>query len=388
MSLELTFVSDEWKVFDQWRLEPRSLLTPYNEHLSAIPISLLLGLLEILGLRTHLPYLGLLHAMHIVVAVGVFSLVRQTVDAWVALLAAVLVLALGAGWENLFWAWQIGAVTSVAAGVWALLLAQRGGTRAGLAAALLVGVAVASSSFGLPVAVMVGVFGCLEPRSRSVLVPLAVVAVTYAGWLLAFGSDAPGICSATSLADRVATLPMLAVMQVLLGFGALAEWGLVTGVLLAVPALILLVRHPRIGNGSAVAALAGIVALGLLIGVARGCLGPAVGNVSRYLYFSGVLAAIAVAGTLGSWLRSHDTRPARLLTASGVLLAVVGGWLNAAHGRDVFAYESTVVRAALTVGLTRPDCRTPVASDEFTALFGANVIVCGNGAALEPGLTG
>ena len=356
-------------MFDQWRLEPRSLVTPYNEHLSIIPIGILLVLLETVGLRTHLPYLTLVHAMHILVAAGVFVLVRQTVGRWVAVAVAVLVLAMGAGWENLFWAWQIGAVTSMAAGVWALVVAHRGGAGAGIVAAMLVAIALASSSFGLPMALMTGVFGYLHTRSRSVLLPLAAVGVAYAGWLMFFGSNAPGLCSSAPLEQRAADIPILGVVQVLHAFGALAGWGVVAGAAVAVPALAVLVRARGARPASAVAALVAIVAFGVLIGLARGCLGPSVGGASRYLYVSGILAAIVLAGTLGRFLVSHDTRHARALAATAVLVAVAGGGLSALHWRDGFVFASSAVRAAVTIGLSHPECRTPEATDEFSGLL-------------------
>ena len=94
------------------------------------------------------PYLMLLLATHVLAACAVYRLLLPA-GRLVALLALVIVLLLGAGWENLFWAFQIGTVGSAAAGLWALVAVRSGRPPGAAVAAILLLVALAFSGIGL-----------------------------------------------------------------------------------------------------------------------------------------------------------------------------------------------------------------------------------------------
>ncbi len=134
----LLFVTrQQWFWFDEWDFltrgfagRPIGLLVPHNEHWSTIPILIYRALFSVFGLRSYQPYIGVLLIAHIAVAHLLWRLMlRSEVEQWVATTASALFLVLGAAYENIVWAFQIGFVGSFAFGLGAVLVVdgQRGG---------------------------------------------------------------------------------------------------------------------------------------------------------------------------------------------------------------------------------------------------------------------
>src|SRR5260370_40871261 len=82
-------------------------------------------LLNTVGMRTYIPYMAVLLALHATTVVLLFELVRRRAGDVIGIGAAVLLLVMGAAWENLLWAFQIGFVGSLACGLAALILIPR-----------------------------------------------------------------------------------------------------------------------------------------------------------------------------------------------------------------------------------------------------------------------
>ena len=123
----LTFFADEWAFIETRSLaDPSTWLTPHNEHWSTLPILTYRVLVETVGLGSYMPYLAVLIGLHLVVATLVYTLVRRTGGQLAGARAGVVVL-LGSGFENLYWAFQIGFVGSVAAGLAARSSLRRDG---------------------------------------------------------------------------------------------------------------------------------------------------------------------------------------------------------------------------------------------------------------------
>ncbi|MGH9126113.1 MAG: hypothetical protein ACRDZ8_15525 [Acidimicrobiales bacterium] len=186
------FFGDDWEFLVDRGLSHAmlGLWTPHNEHWTTLPILLYRALFTVFGVRTYWPYVGVLILIHLLVTTLLWRvMLRCGVAPWVATALAGIFAVLGAGSENLVWAFQICFVGSVFFGLIALGFSYRG--REGmskwdvlawlaLVAALmcsLIGVAmVAVAGF----AVMLG-----DPRRwrqalRIVSVPAAVFAVWFA----------------------------------------------------------------------------------------------------------------------------------------------------------------------------------------------------------------
>ena len=190
----LTFFSDEWAFIESRSLtDPSTWFTPHNEHWSTLPILVYRGLVETVGLTSYMPYLAVLITFHVVVAALVYSFARRATGRWVALAVGVVVLLLGSGFENLYWAFQIGFVGSLAAGLGAMFVidATPLSTRRALIAALLLLASLAAQGGpGLACSVAVAVELLLDRDRRRRVVALVVPAIAYLVWYLAIGRAA------------------------------------------------------------------------------------------------------------------------------------------------------------------------------------------------------
>ncbi len=99
---------DEWS----WALRRRgsgldTFLDPHNGHLSLVPVSIYKALFAIAGLTDYRPYRVLVIAAHLGCVVLVFLYARKRVGDFAGVLAAILILLLGPGWQNFLWPFQI-----------------------------------------------------------------------------------------------------------------------------------------------------------------------------------------------------------------------------------------------------------------------------------------
>jgi hypothetical protein len=195
------FFQDTWSYFfDREGNSPGDFLRPHNEHIVVIPVAIQKLLLALFGFDSALPERLVLTAMLVTTAVLVFVYVRRRVGDWPGLIAAVIVLFLGPGWEVLLWPFEISLLGSVLTGV-AMLVALDRGDRVGdaVACALLV-VSVGFSSLGVVFAIAAAADVAFRFRERGIArvyvaaVPIAV----YGAWYASYGRDtAPGAQPAT-----------------------------------------------------------------------------------------------------------------------------------------------------------------------------------------------
>lgn len=127
---------DQWFFGDEWDFlghrgvvgAERSLWSPHNEHWSTVPILIYRALYARYGLLSYMPYVVVLLVLHVAVAHLLWRLMaRAGVDIPVATALSAVFVLLGAGYENLLWAFQIGFIGSVAFGLATLLLVNHGG---------------------------------------------------------------------------------------------------------------------------------------------------------------------------------------------------------------------------------------------------------------------
>jgi len=189
MSRGFNFYFDEWDFIlaaPDWTL--LSYLQPHNEHPSLIPKLVYGILLNTAGLRTYVPYMVVLMLLHGANVVLVFELVRRRSGEVAGMGAAALLLFLGAGWENLLWAFQITFVGSVACGLGALLALELPRTRATLSIAVaLTAASLMFSGIGIALAVAVGVHLAASPERRREVLWLVPLAAAVLIWYLVLG---------------------------------------------------------------------------------------------------------------------------------------------------------------------------------------------------------
>ena len=167
---------------------PTSLLAPHNEHLSLIPVLIYKSLIALFGTESSRPFQVVAIAAFLASAAVLFAWLRTRIDGWLALGATVLVLFLGAAWEDLLWAFQVGYFGSMAVrprdAAGAAARDRRGGDR--LACALLV-VSIACSSLGIPFVAGALVAIATGPRWRSRIYVVAIPVVLYAPLVAGLG---------------------------------------------------------------------------------------------------------------------------------------------------------------------------------------------------------
>jgi hypothetical protein len=184
-----SFWFDEWNWIQDrraWTLD--ALLRPHNQHLSLLPVLVFKLGFATFGLGSYLPYRLVLLALHLLTAGLLFAYARPRVGGALAFAAATVLLFLGTGWMDIVWAFQIGYVGSLAAGLGALLALDRRTAAGDAAAAVLLTVALASSSLGIPLWAMAAVDVLARPGRVRRAALLAVPAVLYLLWYAAYGT--------------------------------------------------------------------------------------------------------------------------------------------------------------------------------------------------------
>ncbi len=344
LSRGYTFYFDEWDFIlsaPDWSWT--SYLQPHNEHPAILFKPIYAFLLNTVGMRSYVPYMAVLLALHALNAVLVFELVRRRAGDLVGIAAAAVLLVLGAGWEDLLWAFQLAWLASVACGLAMLLILQGRPTTLRLAAT--VGLAAASlmfSGIGVVVAVVAAVHIAATPERRRDLLWFVPLGIALGAWYVAFGHRG------------VPPNPPPTPANILLAF-PYAAWGLgasvagITGVegppamawlVLAAGAVGFAWRQHR-PDPLALSVAAGLVTFYLLTGLTRGQLGYQQSASGRYVYVGAVFWLILLADAArvlpwrGTW---RPALAACLFLAcfnSGVLLFEYGVAKDAQMHREI-----------------------------------------------------
>ncbi len=357
----LTFFADEWAVIEGRALDLDSFVRPFNEHWLGTTILVYRLMQSVFGLGTYVPYLALLIGLHIVVASEVFVLVRRSAGPLAGLAAGLLILFFGSGFENLFWAMQIGFVGAAALGFGAMLLLDGtpGRSRA-IGSMVLLMVAVTTSGMGLVFVAAVGV-ELLVDRSRRRLVYAAVAPATlYLVWYLALGRSGVATARDPFTLEALSQVPAFVVQGLGAAGGAISGLGPVLG--LALPILVVALAIGRLATGRGLTArtvgcLGGIVVLYVLTGLVRAQLVTDAALYTRYTYLAGPLLLVALGALVGPDLVAFRPAP-RLRTivvaGAGSILALALIWnvRLVIEGRILFLERAERTRALVTVGLS------------------------------------
>jgi hypothetical protein len=292
-----TFYFDEWTFIvtaPDWTWA--TLLQPHNEHPVMLTRAIYALLLATVGLRSYIPYMAVLLALHAASVVLLFEVVRRRAGELVALGAAGLLVLLGAGWEDLLWAFQFQFIGSVACGLAMLLALQRPANRRNLLiAAALLTASLMFSGVGLFFGVAAAVQLAGKPSRRHDVVWLVPVGVAVAVWFVAFGrGGGPG--TPISLGD-LATLPL----YVLWGLGTSAA-GLIglsgwAGLIVLVLAALAVANGWRRGGVDpfALGIAAGLISFYAVTGLIRVHMGYQQSGASRYTYVAAVFWLLLLA---------------------------------------------------------------------------------------------
>jgi uncharacterized membrane protein len=202
----IAFVArDQWFFGDDWTILAPSfdhdILLPHNGHWDLVPAVVFPLLRNAVGLGSYLPFLALAVLAHLTVAHLLWRILNRVgVAPWAATILSVMVMLLGAGAENILWAFQFGFMGAIAVGLGVILLLDSdrlGGWR-------IAGIVVLSvlcpmfSGTGLPVLAAAAAVGWVRHGFIRTILLFAPTAAVYLGWyfLVAIHSPAsPGVIS-------------------------------------------------------------------------------------------------------------------------------------------------------------------------------------------------
>ena len=363
LTRDTTLWIDEW----QWALErretdPAAFLRPHNGHFSLVPLAIYKLLFVTAGLDDYAPYRAVGIAANLLCGALLYVYARRRVGGAWALLPAALLLTFGPGWEMLLWPFQIGWLVSLAAALGALLMLDRADRAGDVAAACLLGVALASSGLGVVIAAGLAVDLLVSGRGRRSAWIVAAPLALYAVWWLGY-QDTGLERGHLLLAPRFAAESAAAAFGALAGLGALevgpsgqiddGDATLAWGRPLAVAAAAILVwslarRRTVPARVFALLTMAG--AFWLLTGVQRAHLGAP--DSGRYLYV-GALLILLVALELARDV--SVPRPAALVVVALAGLAMASNLGVLRTAARYLRIQAEVARAdAAALELARP----------------------------------
>jgi hypothetical protein len=376
LSLGYSFYFDEWTFIltaPNWTW--LTYLQPHNEHPSILFRLAYAALLNTVGMRSYVPYMAVLLTLHVANVVLLFQVVRRRAGDAVAMGAAALLMVLGAGWENLLWAFQMAWLASVACGLCMLLALQARPTRTNLAlAAALATTSLMFSGIGLMFAAFAVVMLAATPeRRRDVwwFVPLGVAVVA---WYLAFGRSGVSPNPPPTAANI-----LLAPSYTLWGLGQSAAALIGEGGAWGPPALVVAIlaigvtwRYRR-PDPFALGALAALLTLYIVTGLARAQLGYQQSGASRYNYEGAACWLILLADAARNLPWRGTWRPALAAClflacfSSGVLLFSFATAKGAQMQREVADLEALAAErgdpclnpGALVDALVMPQIEAP-----------------------------
>lgn len=190
-STKLWFYLDEWDFLVNRSVKlsgSTGILYPHNEHWTTIPILIWRALFALVGIRHYWLYaLPLVCASLLATHLLWRIMLRHEVEPWVATILCGSFLVLGAGSQDLFQAFQITFVGSLAFG----LLAVEGveNDRLWLAAAWGI-CAVMCSNLGLPIVMACGLVALVRRRIVTAITVTLVPTIVFAAWWMTIASRA------------------------------------------------------------------------------------------------------------------------------------------------------------------------------------------------------
>ena len=368
---QLTFVADDWMLLVKRQgFTADYFLHPFHGNVVVGPALLYKAMREIFGMGSATPYYCVAIATFVGSALLFFAFARRRVGDWLALIGAVLILFLGAAFEDLFFAFQIGYFASVAAGLGMLLafdLEDEIGDR--IACALAV-VSLAFSSVGIAFVAGAAVEVALGRRPRVArlyvaLVPISLYVIWWGGWghLAENHVSLHNVLTAPEFVFKAASAGIVSLLGLATGDGSEPDqkhliWGKLATVGLLVLIAVRAWRERRLSRGLAVALAIGI-GFWAIAGINRDV--TRLPTSSRYQYPSAVfLLLIGIELLRGARVPRWATVAAAAVAAA----AVVGGVSIAEreHSERWVPYADSLRSrlAAVEIAGERGDPRFPV----------------------------
>ncbi len=225
LTSHLSFIGDDWNLLVVRRgWNPDVFLDPISENI-VLGSAVVYRILEsIFGISSALPYYVVSTATFVLSAWVLFRFVERRLGSWPALIAAALILFLGAAFEDLLWAFQLCYFASMAAGIGMILALDRDDDAGDRLACLLLVVSIVFSNLGIAFAIGFLAEIWMNPRPwRGRILKVAIPLGLFAVWWLGWGHKSPGTLSLYNLGES----PEFVLRSIASGFTSLL--GLATG---------------------------------------------------------------------------------------------------------------------------------------------------------------
>ena len=375
------FNRDQWFFGDEWAFFAhrmsgwgRVLFEPHNEHWSTAPILLYRAVYSAVGVRSYLPYVAVLVVLHVAATHLLWRVMnRAGVAPLVSTGLAAVFAVLGSGGENLLWAFQIGFVGAVAAGLLHLLLVDHAGPfgRRDRLAWLVAVAGLLFSGIGVTMTATSGLVVLLRRGVKDAVATVAPPAAVYLLWLATVGRDG------LDAHDR--TLAGMLDVPEYLWTGLTSALERASGIpggggVIVVLVLAWLLRQRavvRAPGATATAMAAGSVVLFVVLAVGRTGLGAEQATSGRYVYIAAALVLPAVGAMLSEGTRGLA---ARQVAAAAVLIPVLihnVGVLRAESHRE--ADREAEIRSRLLGAAELAESAPALAATQPEPMFSPNV---------------
>jgi hypothetical protein len=310
MGRGLNFFFDDWDfVTHDYGGGIHSLFVAHVGNLVLFPVLVYKVLFHLAGLNHYAVFRLVVILLHLICGGLVFVLASRRGSHTNALLAAALILFLGAAWEDLLWAFQVTYMLSAAGGLGAWVLLERRDRSGDLAAMACLIVAVGSSSLGIPLIIGVAVELAWRQHWRRGWIAV-VPTLLYLIWYLHYGES-------QVTAESLMHAPGFAADLAAAAFGGLVGRELEWGRPLAVLGLLVLLR--RLARPLPVSArLAGLIATGISLWIVTAAARSTISapETSRYIYLGAVVIVL-----VGIELLRGVTITPRVIAVAAVVVA-------------------------------------------------------------------
>ena len=336
------FFFDDWQfIVERSTFNSASFFQPHNGHLSAFPVAVYMLVLRIVGLDHHWVFIVIAVLAHLCLANLVATFVRRRRGEFAGLCSMIVVALMGAGWQNIFWSFQIGFVSSIAFFLGSLLVLDVDKDELSrvrrIVASCLMMCSLLSSGVGVAALVATSFICVTRPeRARVWWVPIAPV-LMYGVWYLSFGESNASL-------GAYAKIPEYGVETTSAAVGGVFGVGEKIGQLLLGMLLVVLFGRFRQFWSSRVS-VATVVFYGtfvVLVALSRSSNGEP--TASRYLYVA-IIAIIVALGATPTTLAG----PSKALPGVIVVLAVWGSNSMLETGARTLRNEGEIMRANLAV---------------------------------------
>jgi hypothetical protein len=391
---------DQWFFGDDWAILAPSndgdVLLPHVGHWNLVPATVFPLLRNWLGLGSYLPYLALAVLAHLAVVHVLWRILGRIGTApWVATGLSVLVMVLGAGAENLLWAFQFGFLGAIALGLAVVLLLDSPELhwRRVLAIVVCSVLAPMFSGTAIPVLAAAAIVGWIRHGFGRTFALLAPTAAIYLLWYFLIARQYPtphaGI---ESLGDAGMVVVFAAAMfGAGLGRAFVLLWiGVIPAAVAGVWFIATVRRGIRTVTAPAYALIIGSVVFAALTAYSRASFGLSASSAQRYAYLTIVLLLPAFSLML-SWLvlrgRVYRALVAVFLVAmiglNGAALVVAAGVQSARELGSQERVDASLV--AIIQNPTDPALLTSVADPRWAPdLYGSDLLWLYEAGQLEP----